>query len=417
MTDTRRVFIRKVFGGAAIASLVNSNLFAQANSHWLVDNPYEDVNWNKFKHVPSTSHMHITDREMLDKAYHDFKLKHLPISNYYPSTPYYPIENIRENQFKVKQEFGTMYNANKPDEAKYISGPLYWSQIIMDHKNGWYDKLTPEQKQEMPFKEGRFMFKNLPKDLIISPNAEHHSFTNTKLHANSLGSLYSSGTFDITSKFLSRQHGYSIRTGQSWEIVFAAVLEKLLFADAGGITINHPVWSKLDIEEVYRMLDFDKRVLGIEVFNDTCVADFGDPLRGWAIKMWDKILTSGRRYLGFFVPDHTFGKGKNILLVKNFTKHECLKAYRKGVFYGSGLHFTNITLDENNLIVETSKKATMRFITNKGEVLKERETTKMQYKIPLNKQVLPDIKYIRVEANDDISEQIYSQPIRFLSVN
>jgi len=134
--------------------------------------------------------------------------------------------------------------------------------------------------------------------------------------------------------------------------------------------------------------------------------------------MWDEILTSGRRSLGFFVPDHTFGKGKNILLVENFTEYECLKAYRKGAFYGvvdgSGLHFTNIKFEKNNFTAETNKKSTIRFITNKGEVLKERETKSMQYRIPVNKQGLPDIKYIRAEANDDISEQIYSQPIRFI---
>ena len=192
-----------------------------------------------------------------------------------------------------------------------------------------------------------------------------------------------------------------------------------MFSDSGGITINHPVWSGLTFDTICKMLDYDPRVLGIEVYNDLCATAYGDPNKGWGLKFWDQALSSGRRCLGFFVPDWTVGKGRNILLVPAFAEHDCNRAYRKGEFYGavlgSGLQFTNITLDQDKLIVETNVKATIRLATNKGEAYKKGDDTIFEYKIPFNTPGQPDIKFIRIEAWDDYGEQIFSQPIRFLT--
>ncbi len=418
--QSRKDFIKTVAGGLALSAAGGVKVFASApfkGRKVKTDNPYAGVNWETVNHISSTSHIHITTAEMLHTIYGNCRLRHVPISNYYPSAPYYPVHEIKKDQFRVKQDFGVMFSPKDKTGNTLVKGPVYWNDVITDKHTGWYDELPEELKKQLPFAEGERLFTDIPDDLIVSPNAEHHSFTNSRLHANSLGSLYSSGTFDQKSQFLTRQHGYNYGVGKPWEEVFAEIISMLIFPDGGGITINHPIWSGLKFDEICRMLDFDPKVLGIEVFNDTCSVDFGDPTRGWALKLWDEILKTGRRCLGFFVQDHTFGRGRNMLLVDQFTEYGCLVAYQKGAFYGaingSGLRFNKISLDGYVLTAATNKLSTIRLITDRGEVRKERQVEKVSFEIPLNADNMPAISYVRVEANDDSSELIYSQPIRF----
>lgn len=417
----RRHFIRQAFAGTMTASFDFS--IGRTQKKYFVDNPYEGINWRKFQQVASTTHVHITDQDKLDKICMNLKLKHIPISNYYPSVPYYPPGAIRKNQFMVRQEFGTVYEKdNRPagsfKDGIYKEGPLEWNRIIMNSETGWYNKLPDESKKKMPFQTGESLFSNIPRDIIFSPNSEQHSFTNSGLHACALGSMFCSGTFDAHDDFLTKTNGYCAGTGETWQSIFKKVLEKLMFTDGGGITINHPVWSGLSFEQLAEMLDFDTRVLGIEIYNDLCATGYGDPNKGWGLKFWDQILSSGRKCLGFFVPDHTVGKGKNILLVPEFNELECLKAYRRGAFYGividTGLQFTNISLYENSLLVETNKTATIRIATNKGEAFKKGGNTRFEYRVPLSADGQPEIIYLRVEAWDEQSGQVFSQPIRFI---
>jgi hypothetical protein len=349
-------------------------------------------------------------------------LRHIPISNYYPSAPYYPLHTIREGQFRVRQDFGVIYNSQALEgkerwvNGQFLTGPLEWNKIIMDEKTGWYDQLSPELQKQMPFTIGEPAFPNIPSDLIVSPNAEHHSFTNSSLHANSPGSLYTSGSFDARNKFLTADNGYCFGTGKTWQAVFSEMLENLLFPDGGGITVNHPVWSRLAFNEVCQMLDFDNRVLGIEVYNDTCETSTNTPQKGWAIELWDQLLSTGRKCYGFFVPDHTLSKGRNILLVREFTERACLLAHRQGAFYGaingSGLGFNEIILKKNRLEVALNAKANIRFITNVDQVTKDNVDT-AEFLIPVDKANRPEILYLRVEAEDATGEKIFSQPIRF----
>jgi hypothetical protein len=155
------------------------------------------------------------------------------------------------------------------------------------------------------------------------------------------------------------------------------------------------------------------------VFNDTCATGYGDPTLGWALKLWDQILTTGRRCHGFFVPDHTIVRGRNILLVPRFTEHECLKAYRKGAFYGaidgSGLGFRHIKLTGARLSVATNKNCTVLVTTNLGLKKFAAEPGKpITFDIPLTQKGVPAVSFVRAEALDESSELIYSQPIRFV---
>ncbi|HWL52714.1 MAG TPA: hypothetical protein VNQ90_09780 [Chthoniobacteraceae bacterium] len=104
----------------------------------------------------------------------------------------------------------------------------------------------------------------------------------------------------------------------------------------GGLTLNHPVE---DFRHYLPMLDFDPRVLGVEVWNYR--RGFGSPLSFYQV--WDDILRTGRRCWGFFVKDHRmYERGRNILLVPKGKasspgerEKAALRAYRRGAFFGS----------------------------------------------------------------------------------
>jgi hypothetical protein len=424
---TRRVFVKQMaqgnlmllMSGTSILKLDGYLPFAGIK----VDNPYEAVDWNQVQYVPSTSHIHVPDQKALDKAYHSMKLRHIPISNYYPSVPYYPLGAIREGQFQAGQYFGIMhieeYGTVRENwtKAKFIKGPINWNKLIMDENTGWYKQLPQELQAQLPFKAGKIAFPDIPADVIISPNAEHHNFTNSPLHANSIGSLYSSGSFDAHNKFLTVDHGYNYGTGETWQVSFGKMLDKLLFKDGGGITVNHPTWSKLSYDTVCQMLDFDDRVLGIEIFNDPFDSGYQDPKEGWALELWDELLKSGRKCYGFCVPDHTINKGQNVLLVPEFNEHACLKAYRQGAFYGavdgSGLRFNKISLEKDKLEISLNKQGSIRFITDLDQ-LKKNRVSQASFSIPMDNSGKPAITYVRVEAEDELGERIFSQPIRYI---
>ncbi len=414
--DTRRSFIKKAIGGLVAAS--SPALKADPEGQTVkpdetaaIFNPYQGVDWKRWKQIISVSHLHITSQEQLDKACARMKIRHLPISNYYPSAPCYPAADVLVGQHRPRQDFGVVC------QGRFIDGPIDWNRIITDEKTGWVNELPETKRKELPLKAGGKMFQNIPADLIISPNAEHHSFTDTSLHANSIGSLYASGTFDADKSFLTAKHGYCAGTGLPWEKAFARILDQMLSPDAGGITINHPTWSRLPFPQVCRMLDFDPRVLGIEVFNNTCAIGYGDPNRGWAYQLWDDVLATGRKCLGFFTPDHAIGKGQNILLVPEFNERECLRAYRRGAFYGAiegtGLRFSNITLAGGTLFVALNRRGVVRLASDKGEVAKSKGVTEAEFKIPGGKDGQPAVSYLRVEAHDESNERLFSQPIMF----
>ncbi len=413
---TRRSLFKSAIGGLAAAALPALNGRAEskageANVTSAIFNPYQGVDWKRCKQIISVSHLHITSQEQLDKAYARMNIRHLPISNYYPSAPCYPAAEALVGQHRPRQAFGVVC------QGQFVEGPMDWNRIITDPQTGWVNELPEAKRKELPLQTGGKVFQNTPADLIISPNAEHHSFTNTSLHANSIGSLYASGTFDVDKSFLTAKHGYCAGTGLAWEKVFTKMLDQMLFPDAGGITVNHPTWSKLTFAQVCEMLDFDPRVLGIEVFNNTCAIGYGDPNRGWAYQLWDDVLATGRKCLGFFTPDHAIGKGQNILLVPEFNERECLRAYRRGAFYGAiegtGLQFSNITLAGRTLFVALTRRGVIRLASDKGEVAKSKAVTEVEFKIPESKDGHPAATYLRVEACDESNERLFSQPIMF----
>lgn len=140
-------------------------------------------------------------------------------------------------------------------------------------------------------------------------------------------------------------------TNRPWRQVMGAILDGeqpeegdadgLLYPDGGGITLNHP--GEPTADPYLEMLDFDERVLGMEVWNDRRwfgVEDEAPHDRYY--RNWNDVLATGRRAWGFFSKDHRhYGRGRNVLLVPPLDglDHEerervLLRAYRQGEFFG-----------------------------------------------------------------------------------
>ncbi|MDD4097681.1 MAG: hypothetical protein PHC30_02815 [Lentisphaeria bacterium] len=358
--------------------------------------PYQNLDWGSAHQVLTASHMHVSNQAKLD-VFLKRGFEFFTLSNYYPSAPYYPMSAMRSGQFRVRQEHAVV------KDGVLTPGPFEWNAILAP----WIDQVEEELRKSYPFQVGGPLFTNLPPHLLEAPNAEHHSFTNTHAHINAPGSLYASGTFDARNRFLSSTHGYNFGTGLPWQTAFAAMLGQLLIPDGGGITINHPYWSNLSDDTVQEMLDFDPRVLGIEVFNQSCAKID----KAWSEACWDRVLATGRQCFGFFVPDHGSTDGVNILLVQEKTAADCLRAYRLGNWYGAimgkGLRFRKVTCDNNTVTAECDGDATIQVISKLGVIAEKQGRSLTCALTDPEKHVYARVKAV---AANESGEMLFSQP-------
>ncbi|OGV45872.1 MAG: hypothetical protein A2017_20940 [Lentisphaerae bacterium GWF2_44_16] len=378
-------------------------------------NPYKDVNWKSVQRIASATHMHISSQNSLDNAC-KYGIRHFPVSNYYPSAPY--DANTKISNFRLRQSWPVKRH------GLLINPPVNWNDIIT-----WQSELEDPYKSNFPFTECAPLFKNIPENIILSNNAEHHGFTNMECHICSPGSSFISGNFDSRGHYHLDKHGFSVGFGGRWQDGFKDIFDKLDYPDEGGIVICHPTWfSRIPDTHIMEMLDFDERVLGIEIYNDysgrrdwSKISGYHAPPEskpGFSLNLWDRILKTGRKCWGFCVPDHSVEKGgnwngRNILLVSNFTDRDCLKAYRQGQFYGSlkdsGLTVRNFAVTENSISVEVNISSAIKFITENG-IVNVVEGKKGEYKIPM-KNNIPDILFVRVEIEDNSGERLFLQPV------
>ncbi len=327
-----------------------------------MNNPYQNVNWGTDAQVKSFSHLHLTNQTAFDRAI-DMGYKHIPVSHYTPSAPKYP---------------------------------------LAEH------------------------FANVPNDVIGSPNSEK-IWTVGGGHYNAIGSFAEGYGHDDKERD-------RISPTDLADLIFS----QLQYADGGGMTINHPVgwkgsWNEAiskqnQIARCCELLDYDDRVLGIEVYNNGYEWNYeGHPsyetykhyYKGFYREMlpfWDAILKTGRKCFGFFVIDWFDDVqpyyGSHILLIPEFTEHECLKAYRTGAFYGilkdTGLRFTNLATSGKTMTVGVNKQSTIDFYTNRG-LIKSVTGTSANYT------AIDSDVFLRVEVTEvgDADSRIFSNAVMF----
>ena len=245
-------------------------------------------------------------------------------------------------------------------------------------------------------------FTNIPSHVIGCPNTEKVYTLNSSIHFCSLGSF-------------AKGHGHTEGKTATWQQAFTEIIDQLQFPDGGGITINHPGYIGPETpEKLFEHLDFDPRVLGIEIYNSCGRKVDGLHQPCFYTDLWDAVLATGRRCWGFAVVDwrlpHKNNWGSNVLIVPTFTEQECLKAYRNGAFFMQikdiGLRFTNISLTAGNLTVSVNNDCETKIITARG-VVSTSVGRSAKYIISDN-----DV-YVRIEATDitDPNAQIFSNPI------
>lgn len=364
-------------------------------------NPYAGVNWEKVTPVTGCTHMHCTTQKMFD----DFVaqgLEFATFSNYYPSAPWYPLADIRENTFRISQN-GCV------KDGKIIREKIDFAPVVAQ-----WDK---ELAAKLPAEPGEPVIKNIPGTLLEAPNAEHHWFSdhNVYLHICAPGSFLATSHFDRKHEFGLHEHGYALGCPTTWKTGLDAIFDALMIPDGGGAVIAHPHWSHLPISFMMEVLDYDPRVLGIEVFNYNNL-DYTEN----AEVEWDHILASGRQCFGFFVEDHTMEcwKGKCILLPEERTAEACLRAYRQGRFYGAilgnGFKFEHISFDGRTLRAKCNKKMIFQLTSAQGVVMDGYGSDEFVYQ--LDEKERDKHVFLRLTASDHVTrEKLYAQP--FMLVN
>ena len=362
-------------------------------------NPYQNIDWGKQIRVTGCTHLHCASREEFVRAM-ESGLEFATFSNYYPSVPYYPASSIRENTFKLGQ-------------------PSYIRNGEVIHERLDYRKLYTEwgvDCSKLPTSEGELLFPPPPAGFMEAPNAEHHLFSdfNVYLHITCPGSFFASGNCDRNRNSVLAQHGIRVGTQMPWRKAFDAMIDALMIPDGGGIVINHPHWSHLPHQFLCEMLDYDPRVLGLEVIN----ADCGPDRTAAAESQWDEVLGTGRQCYGFWVQDHLHlskGKlqGRCILLPEERTVESCLRAYRQGRFYGAikgeGLTFESVEFDGRTLRVRCDKEAIMLLLSHRGVLVELWTGRELVYTVP-DADRGKDV-FLRVTAMDKESgEKLFTQP-------
>ena len=349
------------------------------------------------------THLHCIDDDALQGLFTD-GLEFVTLSNYHPSAPWYPLAEMKKDQFKCRQK-GYTFN------GKYCEDEVDFASLI----ESWKDSLPPEVRSELPFSSDEKAFSHIPANILEAPNAEHHKFSDTvpQLHITAPGTTFSSGHFDDrTEKFGLSAHSFSPGVGLPWRDGFKRILDTLVIPDGGGIIINHPAWSYLRPEFLIEMLDYGPEVLGLEVYNGTSrktYADFSDSL-------WDAVLATGRQCYGFCAVDHLKNgawNGRIAILTEERTAEGCLRALRQGHFYGvirgSGAAFEEISFNGNRLYARCNREMLFQLISKAG-IAKYSSGKEFVFELPENERERH--VFLRLTAHDfSTREKLFAQPV------
>lgn len=355
-----------------------------------VMNPYEEVRWETTEYLHSFTHLHASSGQL--QALWEMGFRHFPISNYYPSKPLYPLpsEFVREHPDAI--------GAPNAEQHTTTDAALHFNVIGSYYTTGYGE--TPKLELSKPPLEHTFRnlhvfnaaeepwrgvyrldlaFASVAKDVatasvsvtidgalevsemnfavtagngivrdrVLTPSSRRALTLKTLAECMHVRIAFDPATTRIT------QFRLMQGVNRPWRDAFRAGLdgtrrdadgkpvEGLMFADGGGITINHPTEP---LARICEQLDFDERVLGIEFWNQRRM--FGGRTLELAetmpfYTMWDDVLRSGRRCFGFCVKDHCLNwRGRNVLLVPpgvteaTAREREALRAYRHGCFFG-----------------------------------------------------------------------------------
>lgn len=335
-------------------------------------NPYVGVDWQADDRILSVSHQHLSSAPATQSSFdaiYGTGVRHFAISRYRPSIITYPV---------VDGMLAYVANPGTSTEDLETIREMYTVNVAV------------------------------PEDVIASPNAEHLNpkiyldrtwYKWTSIHLNSIGSLHETGLTP------SPDDGYhNVDCGDTCFGFIDSVVQKLQYADGGGVIINHPKWS-LDSQhksfdltrQIMDCLDYDpNHVLGIDILSSGTQADYIHQSA-----LWDEILMTGRRCWGFAQGDWDKYRGRNELIVPALTEHECLKAYRSGNFVArytnSALRITDVSFDGTTYTVTAENASRIVVIVDGVETEFIGNTASIP--IPQNSVYVRSVAYLDMDEN------------------
>ena len=167
-------------------------------------------------------------------------------------------------------------------------------------------------------------------------------------------------------------------------------------------TYNHPIWSRVDMDEVSSL----QGIWAIEVFNYGTEVECGE---GQDTAFWNEMLRKGTHIHGFASDDNhnpgiffdSFG-GYVMVNAAELSHEAIVNALLEGDFYFSGgPQIYQWGVDGNCVFVECSEVERINFIVG-GPV--GRSETLMHHEVPLRggfHTLRGDEKYVRIECVDD----------------
>lgn len=355
-------------------------------------NPYESIDWEGCRYVHSMSHQHQGQSDQSRDLFYAMGYRHFAFSNYYPSAP----TPLPREYAEAHPDLASSPNA---EHGTLTDIGLHCNALGSLYGTGYGHSLSARQRQASPL---QYRFENLR---VFDEAAPWKGVYRLDLRFEAKGganpaqamlSIQGATACDLRNGFADQgpvanrsfgagNHSLYLRTqapwmdmalhfdpamleltqcrlmqgtNRPWRDLFRAALDGetldgqheggLLDSEGGGITLNHPTGP---LELYTELLDFDPRVLGIEVWNQL-TSGFGSS-RGFYqsmdqenlhfYRLWDDLLRTGRRCWGFFVKDHnTYGRGRNVLVLPGWEElpmpqreQAALRAYRQGQFFGS----------------------------------------------------------------------------------
>lgn len=480
----------------ACSILEYRNSFAQDGKKGMgteVLNPYEKVDWGTFEYIHSFSHQHGNRPPaytVSPETFWNMGYRHLPFSNYYPSSPAPLPEDFRKKHpdalwapnaeqhssqgighFNVIDSYfstgygeaaKTSYRRNRISPVEYeFTGlnshdpekpwlSIYWLELIIGGGEGATLSMTVDGALEASPSTYELKDSGVIKNRKI-PAKRTNIYVRAESDRVRVRFEFNPGEIEDL-RFSIKQGVY-----RPWEDAFRAALdgtredrsgkpvEGLRFPDGGGITLNH---TAAPVASVLEKLNFDPRVLGIEIWNQH--EGFGPKGTLGFYKLWDEVLKTGTRCFGFFVKDHfIYERGRNVLLLPpsrglsvQERERNAAKAYRNGVFYGlmgalavdekgqkispydySDFRFTKISLKKDKTGIPESLEVSVdgadkvkrpnvqiRFVTDKGVSLVENKSD-VSYKLTKDGEGGIVERYIRVEAYAYPSTHLQGKPL------
>jgi hypothetical protein len=173
------------------------------------------------------------------------------------------------------------------------------------------------------------------------------------------------------------------------------------------VILNHPNWTLNEHYTFEDLMSFEN-YYGIEIYNSVIERIKGI---GFATYKWDRLLSAGRRVLGFATQDlhrqADFRDCSTVVRAADRRGPSLLEALKSGDCYGYyGVHIEDLGREKDTIFISTKNARLIRFVGFGGAIIKEVEDTEGE----MNLADYKDTEYVRIECHGCGREMSWTQP-------